>query len=187
MSRLAFTAFFDANILYSAMVRDLLMNLTNTDLFRPRWSRAVQDEWIRNLLENRPDLKPEQLERTRELMDRHAPDALVTSYESLIEGLQLPDPDDQACSGRRHSRPRRCDRYRKPERLSCRILAPFGIEAQHPDEFVLHLLDLAPGVVCRAADHHRQTLKKPPRTLEEYLDALEAQGLTQTASVLREY
>lgn len=96
MSSLAtFTAFFDANVLYSALVRDLLMNLTNTGLFRPKWSRAVQDEWIRNLLENRPDLKPEQLERTRLLMDKHAPDALVTGYESLVEGLQLPDPDDR--------------------------------------------------------------------------------------------
>jgi hypothetical protein len=50
------------------------MNLTNTDLFRPKWSREVQDEWITNLLENRPDLRPEQMERTHELMDRHAPD-----------------------------------------------------------------------------------------------------------------
>jgi hypothetical protein len=96
LSRLAtFTAFFDANILYSALVRDLLMNLTNTDLFHPKWSRAVQDEWIRNLLENRPDLKPEQLERTRELMDRHVPDALVTGYEDVIDGLLLPDADDR--------------------------------------------------------------------------------------------
>ena len=96
MSSLAtFTAFLDADVLYSALVRDLLMNLTNTDLFRPKWSRAVQDEWITNLLENRLDLRPEQLERTRELMDRHAPDALVAGYEDLIEGLQLPDPDDR--------------------------------------------------------------------------------------------
>jgi hypothetical protein len=163
------------------------MNLTNTDLFRPKWSRAVQDEWISNLLENRPDLKPEQLERTRELMDRHAPNALVTDYEDLIEGLQLPDPDDRhvlaaAIRGRAD--------VIVTENLKdfpAEILAPFGIEAQHPDEFVLHLLDLAPGVVCSAADHHRQTLKKPPKTLEDYLDTLEAQGLTQTASVLREY
>ena len=163
------------------------MNLTNTDLFRPKWSRAVQDEWIRNLLENRPDLKLEQLERTRDLMDRHAPDALVTGYEGLIDGLQLPDADDRhvlaaAIRGRAD--------VIVTENLKdfpANILAPFGIEAQHPDEFVLNLLDLAPGIVCRAADHHRQTLKRPPRTLEEYLDTLEAQGLTQTASVLREY
>jgi hypothetical protein len=172
---------------YSAFVRDLLMNLTNTDLFRPKWSRAVQDEWITNLLENRSDLRPEQLERTRELMDQRAPDALVTGYEDLIGGLQLPDPDDRhvlaaAIRGRAD-----VIITKNLKDFPVEILAPFGIEPQHPDEFILHLLDLAPGVVCRAADHHRQTLRKPPRTAEEYLDTLEAQGLTQTASVLREY
>ena len=36
-----------------------------------------------------------QLERTRALMDQHADDALVTGYDDLIPGLQLPDPDDR--------------------------------------------------------------------------------------------
>jgi hypothetical protein len=65
-------------------------------------------------------------------------------------------------------------------------LAPFGIEAQHPDEFVLHLLDLAPGAVAGAARNHRESLKNPPKTIGEYLNTLEVQGLTQTVSVLRE-
>ena len=28
-------------------------------------------------------------------MDQHADDALVTGYDDLIPGLQLPDPDDR--------------------------------------------------------------------------------------------
>ena len=46
------------------------------------------------LLRNRPDLSREKLERTRMLMDQHATDALVTGYEDLIPGLNLPDPND---------------------------------------------------------------------------------------------
>jgi hypothetical protein len=38
------------------------------------------------------------------------------------------------------------------------VLAPLGIEAQHPDEFVLHLLDLGPDAVIAAAETHRQSL-----------------------------
>ena len=67
------------------------------------------------------------------------------------------------------------------------ILTPFEIEAQHPDEFVSHLLDLSPGVVLEAARRHRESLKKPAKTIEEFLCTLERQGLTQTVSVLREY
>jgi hypothetical protein len=66
-------------------------------------------------------------------------------------------------------------------------VAPFGIEAQHPDEFILHLLDLAPGVVARAAQvspTESQESCKDDRRVSEHL---EAQGLTQTVSLLREY
>jgi hypothetical protein len=66
-------------------------------------------------------------------------------------------------------------------------LSPFDIEAQHPDEFILHLLDLTPGLVIEAAHNHRTSLKNPPKTVEEYLDSLESQGLPQTVSALREY
>jgi len=61
------------------------------------------------------------------------------------------------------------------------------LKAQHPDEFILHLLDLAPGAVVAAAEDHRQSLKNPPKTVSEYLETLERQGLTQTVSFLREY
>lgn len=67
------------------------------------------------------------------------------------------------------------------------VLRSFGIEAQHPDEFILHLLSLSPGSVLSAARAHRESLKNPPKTESEYLDALQRQGLTQTVSVLREY
>jgi predicted nucleic acid-binding protein len=90
-----FTAFYDANVLYPAELRNLLMHLAMTGLFRARWSAGVHEEWITGLLRNRPDLSREKLERTRMLMDKHAEDALVTGYEDLIEGLQLPDPDDR--------------------------------------------------------------------------------------------
>ena len=66
------------------------------------------------------------------------------------------------------------------------VLGPFGIDAQHPDEFVLQLLDLAPGAVMAAAQNHRSTLKNPPKTEAEYLATLERQGLIQTVSALRE-
>ena len=66
------------------------------------------------------------------------------------------------------------------------VLGPFGIDAQHPDEFVLQLLDLAPGAVMAAAQNHRSSLKNPPKTEAEYLATLERQGLIQTVSALRE-
>jgi hypothetical protein len=76
-----FTALYDACVLYPAPLRDLLMRLALMDFFRARWSNEIHDEWIRNVLANRPDLKPEQLDRTRELMNLHVRDSVVTGYE----------------------------------------------------------------------------------------------------------
>jgi PIN domain-containing protein len=183
----AFTVFYDANVLYPAELRNFLMHLALTGVFRAKWSSDVHEEWIRNLLKNRPDLTREKLERTRRLMDKAAPDALVTGYQHLIPGLLLPDRDDRhvlaaaiRCGASLIVTSNLADF--PPEALS-----PFDIEAQHPDEFILHLLDLTPGLVIEAAHNHRTSLKNPPKTVEEYLDSLESQGLTQTASALREY
>ncbi|MBY0461071.1 MAG: hypothetical protein K2V38_27430 [Gemmataceae bacterium] len=66
-------------------------------------------------------------------------------------------------------------------------LGKYGIEAQHPDEFITHFLDLAPHRVCSAAKQQRESLKKPPLTVDEYLASLERQGLAQTVAALREF
>lgn len=183
----SFTAFFDANVLYGSTLRNLLMYLAMTGLFRAKWSNDVHEEWMTRLLENRPDLSREKLERTRMLMDKHAVDALVTGYEDLIEGLHLPDPDDRhvlAAAIRGRADVIVTSNVRD---FPAEVLTPFEIETQHPDEFILHLVDLAPGVVMTAAQRHRESLKNPAKTVEEYLEMLEREGLTETVSVLREY
>ncbi len=76
-----FTVVYDACIIYPAQLRDLLMHLAMTDLFRAKWSAHIHEEWIAALLKQRPDLRREQLERTKELMDSHVRDCVVIGYE----------------------------------------------------------------------------------------------------------
>ncbi len=88
MSR--FSALLDANILYPAPLRDLFLQLAVTDLFKARWSADIHREWIEALLRNEPHRERAALERTRDLMDQHTRDALVTGYEGLIPTLCFP-------------------------------------------------------------------------------------------------
>ena len=55
-----FTVIYDACVLYPAPLRDLLMRLALTDLYRARWTDLIHDEWTRNVLKQRPDLKAEE-------------------------------------------------------------------------------------------------------------------------------
>jgi hypothetical protein len=50
---------------------------------------------FRAVLRERTDLAPENLERTKVLMNRALPDANVTGHHALIDSLELPDLDDR--------------------------------------------------------------------------------------------
>ena len=58
------TALYDSCVLYPAPLRDLLVRLAGTGLFRARWTNAIHEEWIYGVLENRSDLTRERLERS---------------------------------------------------------------------------------------------------------------------------
>jgi len=55
---MAFTALYDANVLHPASLRDLLIRLGQTGLFRARWTEQILDETIESILRRRPDLDP---------------------------------------------------------------------------------------------------------------------------------
>lgn len=90
-----FVALFDACVFYPARMRDLLMRVAKSDLFKARWTDQIHQEWIESLLASRPSIQRDRLEHTRALMNAAIPDCLVTDYEALIEDLILPDPDDR--------------------------------------------------------------------------------------------
>lgn len=64
-----FTVILDACFLYPAPIRDILLNLADLEIYSPKWSEIIQEEWIRNLLENRPDLSMLKLRRTVQAMN----------------------------------------------------------------------------------------------------------------------
>jgi predicted nucleic acid-binding protein len=182
-----FTALYDACVLYPAPLRDLLMHLALTDLFRAKWTNAIHEEWLRNVLQDRPDLTRVQLERTRDLMNAHVRDCLVTDYEDLIPTLILPDPDDRhVLAAAVRGRADVIVTYNLKD-FPADMLALHSIVAQHPDEFIKHLLNLDEGAVCAAVKRQREFLRNPPKSVEELLATFEQQSLVQTVAHLRKF
>jgi predicted nucleic acid-binding protein len=163
------------------------MELAVSDLYRAKWSNAVHEEWIRGVLRKRSDLTRAQLERTRDLMNAHVRDALVTDFEQLIEILELPDPDDRhvlaaAIKGR-------ADLIvtANLRDFPADPLGKWGIEAQHPDEFLTHQFHLSQPAFLQAVKTVRERLKKPPKSVEDYLDTLRAQALLATVKAIEPF
>ena len=93
MSR--FSVFLDTCVLVPIDAADLLMRLAVEDCYRPLWSQAVLDELRRTVLKVHPGIGDAKIERRIDQMNATFEDALVTGWEALVPGIELPDPDDR--------------------------------------------------------------------------------------------
>jgi predicted nucleic acid-binding protein len=179
-------AVFDANVLYPAPLRDLLIRLARAGLVGARWTNRIHDEWMRSVLKNRPDLSPANLQRTRELMDAAVPGAIVEDFEDRIPTLQLPDPDDRhVLAAAIETKANVIVTFNLAD-FPTEIVEKHGIQIKHPDDFVLDLIARDAAAVVREARTHRASLRKPPLTPNEYVENLERIGLRVVAHWLRE-
>ncbi len=181
------TALYDANVLYPAPLRDFLMYLAVVAPFQALWSDDIHDEWTRNLLKNRADLSRQSLQRTRALMNIHVPHALVTDYQPLISTLDLPDADDRHVLAAAIKGDADVIVTFNLSDFPSRTLENYQIRAQHPDAFILSLLELDAPAVHEAIRRQRAGLKNPPQSATQLLDTLKAQGLKQSVALLRPF
>lgn len=175
---MAFIAVYDACVLFPPPLRDLLVRLGLTGIFQAKWTDQILDECFRSVSAHRPDLRPEQLARSRQLLEAAVPDWRVQGHDSLIPGVTgLPDPDDRhvlAAAIRCGAQVIVTFNLRD---FPSKVLARYGMEAQHPDEFVLNILDLDASAVVRVVQEQAAALRNPRRSPEELLGVLRQQGL----------
>ncbi len=180
------TVVYDANILYSAVLRDFFVELALTEAVEARWTEEIHSEWMRNVLANRPDITPERLTRTKNLMDFYVKNSLVTGYEEIIPQLELPDAGDcHVLAAAIHCNATRIITFNLRD-FPSGALTPYNLKAQHPDDFVVDLLEINNDAVCQAGEKQRRRLKNPPKTIDEYLATLEEQRLPQSAALMRQ-
>jgi predicted nucleic acid-binding protein len=179
------TALLDANVLYPAPLRDYLLHLASLGVFEPMWTAAIQDEWIRNLLDARPDINRVALEATQRAMDIAFPGSNISSYESLINSLSLPDPDDRhvlAAAIKGKAQIIVTNNLKDFPRVD---LIPYAIRAEHPDLFVSQCIDRDRANSIKALENQVKSLKKPPIPMEQVLKNLEANGLIASVAKLK--
>ena len=179
------TTFLDANVLYPALLRNILLRLASQNLFQARWSKQVHGEWMAALRRDRPDIPLTRIERTRHLMDTHFPEACVEGYEHLIAAVGLPDADDRhVLAAAIYSRARIIVTTNLRDFPDAAV-AGFEIEAVHPDTFILRLLGRRQSEVIATLQRLRKSLRNPPQAAAELLVSMSRQGLTGSADALR--
>ncbi len=88
-------AIYDACILYPFHLRNVVVQAAVDRLIEARWTDAIHDEWVRNLVVGAPSITIERLRLTRHLMEVALPTAKVVGYERHVPSIKLPDPNDR--------------------------------------------------------------------------------------------
>lgn len=179
-------AVYDACVLYSAFLRDLLVRIAIhgrlVNAVRAKWTGRIHREWIRAIRRQRPDVPLSNLMRTRRLMDQHVRGARVRQYERWERRLTLPDPNDRHVLAAALACVADVIVTFNTDDFPISILSPFGVEAVTPDMFLIQLLST--GVVVSAVAEHRASLRNPAMSVAEYLDSLRRNKLPGTAAAL---
>ena len=174
----------DANVLYPAPLRDLLLNIAELELYEPKWSDKIQNEWTENLLKNRKDLKSSQLNRTVKLMNEAFQKANVKGFASIQSKLKLPDPNDchvLAAAIKSKSSIIITNNLKDFPRAT---LKKYKIKAISPDKFIVRLLKEDKESIEQALLNQLKSLKNPPLSKSELLELLKINGLVQSVKLL---
>jgi len=175
----------DACVLYPASLRDFLLCLAEQGCLRPAWSADIVEEFVRSILADRPDLERRQLERTVQAMNAAFPEASVTGYDHIVKTLALPDPGDRHVLAAAIKARASVIVTLNLKDFPLAELAKHGIEAMHPDAFVVDLMKADSSVVERAFRAQLKSLKNPPMSVEDLLATLERRGMVEMAGLLR--
>jgi predicted nucleic acid-binding protein len=180
-----YTVVLDANVLYPALVRDMLLSLATAGLYHARWTMQIHDEWARNLAKNRPEIA-DRLPEVVAQMNRAVPDCLVENYEGLIPAIQLTDQDDRHVVAAAIAGHADAIVSFNVDDFPLNELEKYNIEIQHPDTFVLNQIHLHKICALSAIKRMRARWRNPAFTAQELVSTLEARGLPFSADALRE-
>lgn len=176
--------FADANVLFPASLRDILIYLALADVIELHWSSAVLDEMAEALVRTNRATTAGARSLVAAMMSA-LPEAEAVP-RALPTSVNLPDPDDAHVLGAALA-------------AECAVLLTFNladfppsqlahcgpIQAIDPDCYLLALLAIDEKPIVDAVRKARRKLIKQPLTAAEHLDRLEIAGLRGLAGALR--
>ncbi len=181
-----FVVVLDANVLWPFRTRDALLRFGQAGLFRPRWSEAILDEWVRTLLASKPHLEAS-ISSQRTAMNRAFEEGMVTGWEPLVSGITLPDPDDRhvvAAAIRAGAEHIVTENLRD---FPPTMLEPLGLEPVRADDFLAATFELYPAEATGALRTMRRAYQNPAMKPAEFVFDLQASGLPKLASLAKEH
>jgi predicted nucleic acid-binding protein len=183
---MAFIVIYDADALYPNTQRDLLIRIAQQPhLVQAKWTDQILDELVRALQKTRPDISDEKASRLRELMNAAVRDCLVTGYESLMSGLELPDPDDRHVLAAAIKVNAQVIVTRNLKHFPKDRLASWGVKPKSPDDFVRDQIGIDRQAVWACVQQIVDARTRHPVTADDVLGELALSGMVGSVAALQ--
>jgi predicted nucleic acid-binding protein len=178
-------ALLDACVLVPITLCDTLLRVAQAGGYEPRWSHLIIEEVRQAVLELRPDISPERLERRLGAMGRAFPKALVGGSLEIAAGIDVPDPDDAhvvaaAIQGRADAIV-----TANVSDFPIAALRVRGIDVVHPDLFLAERSGLSPKALARIVAEQAAHSRNPPREASDVLMMLAKTGISRFATLIQ--
>ncbi len=179
---LRFTCVLDTNVIYPIDVRDLLFWFASYDLFTPKWSKHIFEEWENAM--KRKGVSTMEIEKRISKAHLAFPDALVENYESLVNSLTLPDEKDRHVLAAAIKTNANMIVTNNIKDFPNDYLSSFGLTVKSADDFLTDTIYLNNELAIEA--FRALVLNRTNPNLDEFevLDRFRNNGLGDTANYL---
>jgi len=167
------SAVLDACVLYPVGLRDTLLNLAEAGCLRVFWTEQILAETSRNIVADIPGLTPEHLDKTFAAMRRAFPEAMVEGYEHLVDSMTN-HPGDRHVLAAAVAAEADTIVTINTRHFSAEACEPHGVSVQTPDALLCDLADTWPQLVVAVLSAQAARKTRPPMSMAEMLDRLEA-------------
>ncbi len=179
------TAVVDTCVLFSAALRDTLLRIAQTRLYDIRFTDEILEELRRNLIEKR-NKSEQQVKWLVASITEASPDQLVQDYQHLTDLMPVNLKDRHVLAAAIKCKAQVIVTHNLKD-FPPRLLNPYDITAQSPDDFLLRLcIDDNKEYIKHILVQQAESLRHPQMTISEILDRLAIQ-VPQFARLVREW
>jgi predicted nucleic acid-binding protein len=172
----------DTNVIYPIEIRDLLFWFAHYDLYTPRWSKHIFDEWTDVM--KRKGISEQEVSKRINRANLAFPEAFVQNYSGLIDGLELPDKNDCHVLAAAIKTNANIIVTNNIKDFPNAYLSTFGLSAKTADDFLTNIIDLNQRKAIDAFKEMVYYRRKPDLNEFEVLDILRNRGLKKAADLL---
>ncbi|MGK7930902.1 MAG: PIN domain-containing protein [Microcystaceae cyanobacterium] len=169
-----YSAVLDACVLHPMPLCDTLLCAAEAELYIPLFSQKILDETTNSLI-RRERMDETKAKRYQQCITNTFPDSMIEVPESLTQIMTNAPKDRHVLATAVIAKTDIIVTYNLKD-FPKESLQPYGIEAQHPDEFLLNLCEqFSVKELVKIIQEQADALKNPPKTLQQLLNKLNPQ------------